>query len=110
MDYEDKLGGYRAIGVKTGRGRRRVLPQRQGTSTSDTHTSQKRWLELPSETVVDGEIVALDDTGRPDFHRFHDKAALVTYRQDYFNFAYSALAAMKTGMSGSASFQSVRKP
>jgi hypothetical protein len=30
-------------------------------------------------------------------------------RGDYFNFAYSALASFRMGMSGSASFQSVRK-
>jgi ATP-dependent DNA ligase len=24
---------------------------------------------LPPDTVVDGEVVALDDSGRPDFHR-----------------------------------------
>jgi hypothetical protein len=30
-------------------------------------------------------------------------------RGDYFSFAYSALASFRMGMSGSASFQSVRK-
>jgi hypothetical protein len=30
-------------------------------------------------------------------------------RKDYFSFAYSALASFRMGMSGSASFQSVRK-
>jgi len=42
--YEVKLDGYRVIGVNPTQG------------------------ALPKSTVVDGEFVALDDAGRPDFH------------------------------------------
>src|SRR5260370_7921491 len=31
--------------------------------------------DLPPETVVDGEVVALDDFGRPDFHRLQHYGA-----------------------------------
>jgi DNA ligase D-like protein (predicted ligase) len=66
--YEVKLDGYRAIGVKT-------------SSETDLYSRNhknfnKRFpqiadaiADLPADTVVDGEIVALDESGRPDFHR-----------------------------------------
>ena len=41
--------------------------------------------DLPAETVIDGEVVALDDSGRPDFHRLHHYGAEAT-RIQYFVF------------------------
>jgi len=35
--------------------------------------------------------------------------ARIPFDENYFNFAYSALASLRMGMSGSAFFQSVRK-
>jgi ATP-dependent DNA ligase len=42
----------------------------------------ERLAELPDGTVVDGELVAIDDSGRPDFHllqNFRAEAARIHY-------------------------------
>src|SRR5215472_16683036 len=63
-EYELKLDGYRAIGIKT-RGRVLLL-SRNGKDFSRRFEPMTRVLEaLRDETANDGEIVALDDTGRP---------------------------------------------
>jgi ATP-dependent DNA ligase len=61
--YEVKLDGYRAIGVRTSRDTKRYpyIPEALG--------------DLLPDTVVDGEVVALDDFGRPDFHRLQHYGA-----------------------------------
>src|SRR5258708_5368520 len=65
--YEVKLDGYRAIGVRTSRDT--ILYSRNGKNFNKRYPYLAEALaELPPETVVDGEVVALDDSGRPDFH------------------------------------------
>jgi DNA ligase D-like protein (predicted ligase) len=66
--YEVKLDGYRAIGVKTSR--ESIIYSRNGKNFSKRYPYLGEALgDLPTDTVIDGEIVALDDSGRPDFHR-----------------------------------------
>src|SRR6266851_2601862 len=73
-EYELKLDGYRAIAFKT-RGRVH-LRSRNGKDFSQRFWSLIRPLQpLADETVVDGEIVALDDAGRPSFHLLQNSAA-----------------------------------
>src|SRR5437762_10720767 len=65
--YELKLDGYRAIAFKTSgrvqlRSRNNKDFNRKYPGVADALRS------LPGETVIDGEIVALDDTGRPSFN------------------------------------------
>jgi hypothetical protein len=57
-------------------------------------------IEDPLNTVINVLAVSPDFASEP-LHNSHQR--------DYFNFAYSALAAMRMGISGSASFQRVRK-
>jgi bifunctional non-homologous end joining protein LigD len=79
--YEIKLDGYRAIAVKSG-------------STVNLHSHRKKSFNsqypylvdalraLPDDTVVDGEVVALDDAGRPQFHllqQFRNQAPRIRY-------------------------------
>jgi len=65
--YEIKLDGYRAIGVKSDRGVN--LYSRRGKSFNHQYPHIVEALaELPEGTVVDGEIVALDKSGRPNFN------------------------------------------
>ena len=59
--------GYRAVASKT---RNRVhLMSRNGKDFAQRYLALVRALEpLPNETVIDGEIVALDESGRPSFN------------------------------------------
>src|SRR5215467_8795185 len=64
--YEIKLDGYRAIGVKADRV---LLYSRRKKSFNSQYPYIVDALgELPGDTVVDGEVVALDESGRPNFH------------------------------------------
>jgi ATP-dependent DNA ligase len=65
--YELKLDGYRAVAFKT---RNRVhLMSRNGKDFAQRYPALVHALEpLPNETVIDGEIVALDESGRPSFN------------------------------------------
>jgi bifunctional non-homologous end joining protein LigD len=66
-EYELKFDGYRAVAFKT---RNRVhLVSRNGKDFAQRYPALVQALEsLPNETVIDGEIVALDESGRPSFN------------------------------------------
>src|SRR5258706_1532441 len=64
--YEVKLDGYRAIGVK---GDETILYSRNRKNFNKRFPQIAEALnDLPADTVIDGEVVALDESGRPDFH------------------------------------------
>ena len=64
--YELKLDGYRAIAFKTGG--QVHLRSRNDNDFSQRYPAVVRGLAgLPAETVVDGEVVAFDEAGRPSF-------------------------------------------
>ena len=65
--YEIKLDGYRAIAMRDERGV--FLFSRRGNSFNRQYPAICEALaDLPENTVVDGEVVALDDAGQPNFH------------------------------------------
>jgi ATP-dependent DNA ligase len=65
--YELKLDGYRLVAVKTGG--KVKLYSRKGTDLSQRFKLVAADLAfLPDETVIDGEVVALDEQGRPNFN------------------------------------------
>ncbi|MFO0548061.1 MAG: DNA ligase D [Polyangiaceae bacterium] len=67
--YELKMDGVRVVATKDARGVE--LTYRSGRSTTDAYPEVVRAISaLASESVVlDGEIVAFDETGRPSFER-----------------------------------------
>src|SRR5690242_6940581 len=73
-EYELKLDGYRAIAIKTGR----TLQLR---SRNDKDFSARFPLiviglaKLPTETVIDGELVAFDESDRPSFNALQNYAS-----------------------------------
>src|SRR5688572_6291405 len=65
--YELKLDGYRALGFKTSN--QAHLRSRNNKDFAGRYAAVARALgALPDETVIDGEIVAVDETGRPSFN------------------------------------------
>lgn len=65
--YEVKLDGYRALGIKANG--KVLLRSRNNKDFNSKYPGVARALAaLPDDTVIDGEIVALDSTGRPVGH------------------------------------------
>jgi len=66
-EYELKFDGYRALAFKTDR--RVWLMSRNGRDFAPLFPALVRALEkLPEDTIIDGEIVALNAAGRPSFN------------------------------------------
>src|ERR1700761_1549384 len=72
--FELKFDGYRAIAFKTGG--KVYLRSRNDNDFSLRYPSLAKALQaMPDETVIDGEIAALDEYGKPSFHRLQNYAA-----------------------------------
>lgn len=79
--FEIKLDGYRAVAVKSDRGVNLFSRRHKYFNHQYPHLVEALG-ELPEGTVVDGEVVALDDSGRPDFNRlqnFRSEASRIHY-------------------------------
>jgi bifunctional non-homologous end joining protein LigD len=82
--YELKLDGFRAVGRKSGRSAQ--LWSRNHKDFSRRFPEVLNALqELPGDTVIDGEVVALDQNGKPSFsllQGFGKVAGIVLYTFD----------------------------
>jgi DNA ligase D-like protein (predicted ligase) len=79
--YEIKLDGYRAVAVKSD-GRVSLFSRRRKSFDHHYPLIVEALAELPEGTVVDGEIVALDESGRPNFNllqNFRSEASRIHY-------------------------------
>ena len=66
-EYQLKLDGYRAVAFKTGG--KVQLRSRNDNDFSIRYSGVVKGLaKLPDETVIDGEVIAFDDDGRPSFN------------------------------------------
>jgi bifunctional non-homologous end joining protein LigD len=73
--YEAKFDGYRALALKDGASVR--LLSRKGNDLTAAYPAIKNAVaDLKGKSfVIDGEIVAFDETGRPSFQHLHHRSA-----------------------------------
>jgi ATP-dependent DNA ligase len=64
---EPKLDGYRALAIKSG-GKVQLRSRNDNDFNSRYPGLVKALASMPHETVIDGEVVALDEDGRPSFN------------------------------------------
>jgi DNA ligase D-like protein (predicted ligase) len=79
--WEIKLDGYRAVAVKSANAVTLYSRNKKSLNTRFPYLVEPL-RELPEGTVVDGEIVALDDDGRPIFNllqNFTSESARIRY-------------------------------
>jgi bifunctional non-homologous end joining protein LigD len=65
--YELKLDGYRALAIN-GVGSGQLRSRNDNDFSVRYPAIAKALASLPPETVIDGEVVALDESGRPSFN------------------------------------------
>jgi DNA ligase D-like protein (predicted ligase) len=79
--WEIKLDGYRALAVKSETAVTLFSRRKKSFNRQFAHIVDAL-ADLPAGTVVDGELVAIDDSGRPDFNllqNFRAEASRVHY-------------------------------
>jgi DNA ligase D-like protein (predicted ligase) len=81
--YELKLDGFRAVAFKAA-GRVHLRSRNDKDFTARYPAIVQALAAMPDETVIDGEIVAVDATGRPSFSALqnHAAASLIYYAFD----------------------------
>ena len=93
-EYEVKFDGYRALGIKSG-GRVKLMSRNQNDLAARFPVLAQALAKLPDETIIDGELVALDETGRPSFNVLqnyrHAGTPLQFYAFDVVTFAGRSL-------------------
>jgi bifunctional non-homologous end joining protein LigD len=67
VQFELKLDGYRAVAFKTG-GRLRLRSRNDKDFASRYVAIAEALQPIPDDTIIDGEIVAFDPSGRPSFN------------------------------------------
>jgi bifunctional non-homologous end joining protein LigD len=80
-EYQLKFDGYRAVAFKTG-GKVHLRSRNDNDFTVRYPGIVRGLAKMPDETVLDGEIVALDEDGRPSFNalqNFSPGTAVVYY-------------------------------
>ena len=82
--FEIKLDGYRAIAVKSD-GKLNLFSRRRKSFNRQYAFVFEALADLPDNTVIDGEVVALNESGRHDFNLLQHHRAEAS-RIHYFVF------------------------
>jgi len=72
--YEIKLDGYRCLAGRDARGAK-LWSRRGNLFTRDFPSIAQACASLPSDTLIDGEVVALDEQGRVSFNLLQHRRA-----------------------------------
>jgi ATP-dependent DNA ligase len=79
--YEIRLDGYRAIAVKS-EGKLNLFSRRRNSFNTQYPLVFEALADLPDNTLIDGEVVAPNGSGRPDFNllqHYRTKASHIYY-------------------------------
>jgi bifunctional non-homologous end joining protein LigD len=87
--YELKLDGYRALAVKS-YGVAHLRSRNNKSFDTRYPAILQALAQLPDETVIDCEVVALDESGRPSFNALRNGSA--TAQLYYYVFDVLVLA------------------
>jgi bifunctional non-homologous end joining protein LigD len=88
--YEIKLDGYRALAIRTG-DRVRLLSRRNNPLNSRFPTIATALEKLDAGTILDGELVALDENGLPSFNTLQNHQ---TAKTPILYYVFDVLASM----------------